>query len=67
MGESPDSAPVWLLVLGWVLIIEGLMPLVAPSRWRHWVEQMRGLHDGQLRFFGLILVVLGLGLVWWAL
>lgn len=67
MLEAASAAPVWLLVLGWVLVIEGLMPLLAPRRWREWVEQMRSLQDGQLRFFGLVLVLMGLALIWWAL
>jgi uncharacterized protein YjeT (DUF2065 family) len=44
-----------------VLVIEGLPLLLVPSRWRDVMRQVSGLADGQLRFFGLVLVVSGLG------
>jgi len=55
----------WLLALGLMLVLEGLLPMVAPSRWRRLFEQMLQLHDGQLRFFGVFMVLAGLALVWW--
>ena len=55
----------WWLALGLVLIFEGLMPLAAPARWRRLFEQLLQLSDGQIRFFGLWLVLAGLALVWW--
>jgi len=44
-----------------VLVIEGLPLLLVPSRWREVMRQVSGLADGQLRFFGLVLVLSGLG------
>ncbi len=52
-----------LLALGLVLVIEGLLPLAFPSSWREFVQRMSALHDGQLRFVGLLSVLIGLGLV----
>lgn len=52
--------------LGMVLIFEGLLPLLAPGRWRRLFTQMLSLEDGQLRFFGLISLISGL-LIWWIL
>ena len=52
-----------LIALGLALILEGLMPLIAPRGWRHAMAQLGLLKDGQLRFYGLISVVLGLLLV----
>ena len=49
-----------LAALGLALILEGLMPLFAPQGWRRVVAQLMQLKDGQLRFYGLISVVLGL-------
>ena len=49
-----------LAALGLALILEGLMPLFAPQGWRRVVAQLMQLKDGQLRFYGLIRVVLGL-------
>jgi len=57
---------VWLLALGLVLIFEGLMPMVAPLRWRRLFEQLLQMQDGQIRFFGLFMVVAGLIVVWLA-
>ena len=53
------------LALGLVLVFEGLMPALAPARWRRLFEQLLQLQDGQIRFFGLLLMVIGLALVWW--
>ena len=44
-----------------VLVIEGLPLLLVPSRWREVIRRVSGLADGQLRFFGLVLVLSGLG------
>ena len=46
---------VWLLAIGLMLVLEGLMPMVAPTRWRRLFEQLLQLQDGQLRFFGVFL------------
>jgi uncharacterized protein YjeT (DUF2065 family) len=54
-----------LLALGLMLILEGLMPMLAPRRWRQLFEQLLQLQDGQIRFFGLAMVVTGLLLFWW--
>jgi uncharacterized protein YjeT (DUF2065 family) len=53
-----------LLALGLMLILEGLMPMVSPARWRRLFEQLLQLEDGQIRFFGLFMVVSGLLLFW---
>ncbi|MBP6220229.1 DUF2065 domain-containing protein [Limnohabitans sp.] len=53
-----------LLALGVMLILEGLMPMVSPLRWRRLFEQLLQLEDGQIRFFGLFMVVSGLLLFW---
>lgn len=52
-----------LLALGLVLVIEGLMPLIAPRQWRSLFRQITALADGQLRFIGLISVVAGFLLI----
>ena len=55
----------WLLALGLMLVLEGLMPMLAPTRWRRLFEQLLQLQDGQIRFFGVFMVLLGLATVWW--
>ncbi len=59
------SAEVWWLALGLVLVFEGLMPMLAPMRWRRLFEQLLQLQDGQIRFFGLFMVLAGLVVLWW--
>jgi uncharacterized protein YjeT (DUF2065 family) len=54
-----------LLALGLMLILEGLMPMISPLRWRSLFEQLLQLQDGQIRFFGLVMVIAGLMLLWW--
>jgi uncharacterized protein YjeT (DUF2065 family) len=51
--------------LALVLILEGLLPLIAPQAWRRIFTDMLRLRDGQLRFFGLLSV--GAGLLFWYL
>ena len=53
---------VLLLALAAFLVIEGLLPLLSPSAWREFVQRMAVLRDGQLRFIGLLSILLGLGL-----
>lgn len=47
------------LAFGLVLVIEGLMPLVAPTRWREMMTRVLALADGQIRFFGLAMILAG--------
>jgi uncharacterized protein len=42
-----------------VLVIEGLMPLLAPRMWRDAFRRVTELSDGQLRFIGLASMVIG--------
>ncbi|MFG6462780.1 DUF2065 domain-containing protein [Roseateles sp. DXS20W] len=51
--------------LALVLIIEGLMPLLSPARWREVFARVLAMSDGQIRFIGLLSIVLGaVGLLW---
>lgn len=55
----------WLWpTLTWVLIFEGLLPLLVPRFWRRMLTEMLRLQDGQIRFFGLLCVLGGLALSW---
>lgn len=58
--SGPDG---WLTAVGLVLVIEGLMPLLSPGTWRETFERALRLRNGQLRFIGLVSVLLGLGLM----
>lgn len=54
-----------LTALALVMVIEGLMPLISPGRWREVFSRILALSDGQIRFIGLASIALGLvGLLW---
>ncbi len=46
--------------LALMLVIEGLLPLLQPARWRALFQHMTALSDGQIRFIGLASVAFGL-------
>jgi uncharacterized protein YjeT (DUF2065 family) len=54
-----DSSTLWQ-ALALLLVIEGLLPLISPSGWRRMFEQILGLNNGQIRFFGLCSIAIGL-------
>ena len=47
-----------------VLVVEGLLPLIAPKVWRDSFQKLVLLTDGQLRFIGLVSIVIGLIAFW---
>ncbi|PXW98638.1 hypothetical protein C7444_102116 [Sphaerotilus hippei] len=50
---------LWL-ALALVLVLEGLLPFLNPPSWRRVFEKALQLSDGQIRFFGLSSIVIGL-------
>ena len=58
-----DSETFWA-ALALVLVLEGLFPFLSPGGWRQTFQRLLALHDGQLRFFGLSSILLGLLLLW---
>ncbi|SFC41116.1 hypothetical protein SAMN05216344_11690 [Polaromonas sp. OV174] len=57
-----DGNTLWQ-ALALMLVIEGLLPLISPSGWRRMFEQLLALGNGQIRFFGLCSIVIGLVLL----
>ena len=53
----PES---FLAACAMVLVLEGLLPLLAPRVWREAFRRLTELSDGQLRFVGLISIVIGI-------
>jgi uncharacterized protein YjeT (DUF2065 family) len=47
-----------------VLVIEGLFPFISPGGWKRTFTRLLELEDGQLRFFGLCSMMLGLLMFW---
>ncbi len=54
-----DSDSFWS-ALALVLVIEGALPLMSPRGWRRTFEQILQMRDGQIRFFGLCSIAVGL-------
>ena len=50
----------FLLAFALMLIIEGVLPFLAPSLWRDTFRRVTQLSDGQIRFFGLTSMLIGL-------
>jgi uncharacterized protein len=50
----------FLTALALVLIIEGVLPFFSPKGWRGVFEKVLKLSDGQIRFYGLGSMLLGL-------
>ncbi len=48
-----------LMAFALMLILEGLLPFVAPARWREAFLQIARLADGQIRFVGLAAMLAG--------
>ncbi|MGB4914123.1 MAG: DUF2065 domain-containing protein [Candidatus Dechloromonas phosphoritropha] len=49
-----------LLAFALMLVLEGLMPFVAPAAWRETFIRLVQLTDGQIRFIGLTSMIIGL-------
>jgi uncharacterized protein YjeT (DUF2065 family) len=47
-----------------VLVVEGLLPLLAPRLWRDSFAKLVALSDGQLRFIGLASIITGIFALW---
>ena len=53
-------ATTLLMALALMLVIEGLLPFLAPKLWRETFLRLMQLSDGQIRFFGLTSMIAGL-------
>ncbi|HEY3432300.1 MAG TPA: DUF2065 domain-containing protein [Rhodocyclaceae bacterium] len=54
----------FFLALGLMLVVEGMMPFLAPKVWRETFRRVIEFKDGQLRFMGLSSMIIGLLLLW---
>jgi len=46
-----------------MLVIEGILPFVAPNLWRDTFRSLTEMKDGQIRFAGLVSMAVGLALL----
>ena len=56
-----------LTALALMLIIEGLLPFLAPGFWRETFRRITEMSDGQLRFIGLTSMLAGLLLLFFSI
>ena len=52
-----------LIAFALMLVLEGLMPFIAPAAWRETFRRLIQLSDGQIRFIGLTSMLIGLVLL----
>jgi len=57
-------ADTLLTAFALMLVIEGLLPFLAPGAWRETFRKLIEMHDGQLRFIGLTSMLAGLLLLY---
>jgi hypothetical protein len=50
----------FLMAFALMLVIEGILPFLLPALWREAFRRIIGMSDGQIRFFGLSSMLLGL-------
>jgi uncharacterized protein YjeT (DUF2065 family) len=46
-----------------MLVIEGILPFVAPKLWRETFKTLIEMRDGQIRFAGLVSLSLGIAML----
>jgi uncharacterized protein YjeT (DUF2065 family) len=51
--------------LALVLVLEGILPFLAPTQWKQAVRQIAEADDPTLRMIGLGCMVVGLLSLWW--
>lgn len=52
-----------LTAFGLLLLMEGLMPLIAPGAWRETFRRVLEMNDGQIRFIGMAATLGGCALL----
>jgi uncharacterized protein YjeT (DUF2065 family) len=53
-------ASTLLLAFALMLVIEGILPFLAPRIWRDTFRRVTEMNDGQVRFIGLSSMIVGL-------
>lgn len=47
-----------------MLVLEGIIPFLYPTRWRNLVASLAQVSDSQLRTMGLVSMLIGVGLLY---
>jgi len=56
---------IFLMALALMLILEGVLPFLAPNLWRDTFRKITQMSDGQIRFVGLSSMIVGILLLLW--
>jgi len=59
------GATTFLMALALMLILEGVLPFIAPNLWRETFRKITQMSDGQIRFVGLSSMIVGLLILLW--
>ncbi len=59
------GATTFLMALALMLVLEGVLPFIAPNLWRETFRKITQMSDGQIRFVGLSSMLVGLLLLLW--
>jgi uncharacterized protein YjeT (DUF2065 family) len=54
-----------LMALALMLVLEGVLPFLAPNLWRETFRKITQMSDGQIRFVGLSSMLVGLLILFW--
>jgi uncharacterized protein YjeT (DUF2065 family) len=54
------TGTIFLMALALMLILEGVLPFLAPQLWRDTFRRITQMSDGQIRFVGLSSMIVGL-------
>ncbi|NMF86859.1 DUF2065 domain-containing protein [Aromatoleum petrolei] len=52
-----------LMAFALMLVIEGILPFIAPAAWRETFLRLAQMADGQIRFIGLTSMLIGVALL----
>ncbi|HZO01114.1 MAG TPA: DUF2065 domain-containing protein [Burkholderiales bacterium] len=58
-------ATTFIMALALMLILEGVLPFLAPNLWRDTFRKITQMTDGQIRFVGLSSMIVGLLILLW--
>lgn len=50
----------FLMAIALMLVLEGIVPFVFPGAWRETFRKLLQMEDGQIRFMGLVAMLMGL-------
>jgi len=56
----------FLMAFALMLVIEGVLPFLLPALWRETFQRIIRFTDGQIRFFGLSSMLVGLLILYFA-